>query len=106
MEPVKEDQSPSAILELVDGPKDMRFAMTARAIAAQQDTEKGITDLTAKNIVKVTRHRKNGEQELKELANRMKSMELNQELRQSPIQKRQVYPRREKPWKEGARIDR
>ena len=30
VEPQKEDQAPSAILEQVDGPRDMRFAMTAR----------------------------------------------------------------------------
>lgn len=30
------DQAPSAILELVDGPRDMRFAMTARTIVRER----------------------------------------------------------------------
>ena len=58
IEPKKDDQAPSAILELVDGPKDMRFAMTARTLARLQKEDKEINDLTAKNIDKVTRFRK------------------------------------------------
>jgi hypothetical protein len=104
IEPHKEDQAPSAILELVDGPKDLRFAMTARAIAAQQDSEEGIRDLTAKNIVKVTRHRPNGEQELKEMVKRMKTLKLNQDLRRNPLEKTRVYPHRSPPWEEGAEM--
>ncbi|KAJ5898465.1 54S ribosomal protein L8 [Penicillium tannophilum] len=55
------DQAPSAILELVDGPKDMRFAMTARTLLRQR--ERGIQNLnqlTALNVRKVTRFRKEG----------------------------------------------
>ena len=63
------DQAASAILELVDGPKDMRFAMTARSLvreraAASQDDEKGIRDITARNIRKVTKYRTGGETDL------------------------------------------
>ncbi|OKL58960.1 54S ribosomal protein L8, mitochondrial [Talaromyces atroroseus] len=61
VEPKKDDQAPSAILELVDGPKDMRFALTAKAIARQR--EQGIetlNELTSLNVRKVTRFRKNG----------------------------------------------
>lgn len=57
VEPLKEDQAPSAILELVDGPKDMRFAMTARTIAKCREDGKEINDMTAGNIAKVTRFR-------------------------------------------------
>ncbi|KAE8138334.1 ribosomal protein L17 [Aspergillus pseudotamarii] len=72
VEPKKDDQAPSAILELVDGPKDMRFAMTARTVARQraqgQDT---LNELTRLNVQKVTRFRKDGiddlEQEIKKL---------------------------------------
>nr|UPX44723.1 mitochondrial 54S ribosomal protein L8 [Penicillium fuscum] len=35
------DQAPSAILELVDGPRDMRFAMTAKTLARERLTENG-----------------------------------------------------------------
>jgi large subunit ribosomal protein L17 len=61
VEPKKDDQAPSAILELVDGPRDMRFAMTAKTVARQR--EQGIetlNELTALNVRKVTRFRKNG----------------------------------------------
>ncbi|KAK6812239.1 hypothetical protein RU639_011992 [Aspergillus parasiticus] len=72
VEPKKDDQAPSAILELVDGPKDMRFAMTARTVARQRsqglDT---LNELTRLNVQKVTRFRKDGiddlEREIKKL---------------------------------------
>jgi len=64
VEPLKPDHAPSAILELVDGPKDMRFAMTARTIA--KDRAKGVepTEMTERNMEKVTRFRPNGEKDL------------------------------------------
>ena len=56
------DQAPSAILELVDGPKDMRFAMTARTLARERQSEgdEGMRDITARNVEKVTRFRDGG----------------------------------------------
>ncbi|KAJ5587870.1 54S ribosomal protein L8 [Penicillium hispanicum] len=67
------DQAPSAILELVDGPKDVRFAMTARTVARQR--EKGqdeLNQLTALNVRKVTRFRKNGIEVLEEAIQNLK----------------------------------
>ena len=68
IEPVKEDQAPSAILELVDGPKDMRWAITARTIARER--ERGfmtLTEMTRLNAKKVTQFRgENGADELEE----------------------------------------
>jgi hypothetical protein len=72
VEPKKDDQAPSAILELVDGPKDMRFAITAKAIARQR--EQGIqtlNELTALNVRKVTRYRKDGVEALEKEIGRM-----------------------------------
>ncbi|KAF2431894.1 ribosomal protein L17, partial [Tothia fuscella] len=60
IEPLSNDQSPSAILELVDGPKDMRFSMTARTLARQRMEDLPETDLTRKNIEKVTKFREGG----------------------------------------------
>ncbi|CCF35971.1 ribosomal protein L17 [Colletotrichum higginsianum] len=54
------DQAPSAILELVDGPRDARFMMTAKAVAFDKDSGKRHTELTMKNVAKVTRYRKDG----------------------------------------------
>ncbi|OJJ49579.1 hypothetical protein ASPZODRAFT_57855 [Penicilliopsis zonata CBS 506.65] len=67
VEPKKDDQAPSAILELVDGPKDMRFNMTARAVARQRS--KGfetLNELTVTNVRKVTQFRKDGVEQLEQ----------------------------------------
>lgn len=83
IEPLKEDQAPSAILELVDGPKDMRFAMTAR-ILARESKKQGVdvladlqvNDLTQKNVDKVTRYRKDGKSKLLQMMKKMKNLEV------------------------------
>jgi len=61
---MKPDQAPSAILQLVDGPRDMRFAMTAKALVRQREEGLAMNDITAVNIRKVTRYREGGEDEL------------------------------------------
>ena len=76
VEPKADDQAPSAILELVDGPKDMRFAMTARTLVRLQKEDKEINDITAKNIEKVTRFRKGGETALEDLVKKMSKMQF------------------------------
>lgn len=63
-EPKKKDQAESAILHLIDGPKDMRFSMTAKALVRQREEGLAMHELTALNIRKVTRFRKDGEQAL------------------------------------------
>ncbi|WEW55698.1 54S ribosomal protein L8, mitochondrial [Emydomyces testavorans] len=60
IEPRKPDQAPSAILELVDGPRDMRFALTAKTLARRRAEGKEVNELTARNVRKVTRYRKDG----------------------------------------------
>ena len=74
------DQAPSAILELVDGPRDMRFVMTAKSLvrerlAAGENAEKGIREITARNVAKVTRFRPQGEMELMKEVRRLESGE-------------------------------
>lgn len=78
IEPLKTDQAPSAILELVDGPKDMRFAMTAATIARCAEEDKDLTDLTLTNIKKVTQFRKDGETALEKMVAMFKSTKLVQ----------------------------
>jgi len=95
VEPLKEDQAASAILELVDGPNDMRFAMTARTLANVRRKNQTINDITQTNIDKVTRYRRNGEKELEELAEKMEEL-LNKEEHTPPkVVKRAVYPKEE-----------
>jgi hypothetical protein len=74
IEPIKEDQAASAILELVDGPKDMRFAMTAKTVANLHQKGHTINQMTAANIAKVTRFRKNGEEELEALVDKFEKL--------------------------------
>ncbi|KAK3325463.1 ribosomal protein L17 [Apodospora peruviana] len=72
----KYSQAPSAILELVDGPKDMRFAMTAAAVARDRRLGKDHTDLTRKNMDKVTRYRRDGKREFEDLADKISALNL------------------------------
>lgn len=81
-EPPKEDQAESAILELVDGPKDMRFAMVAKTIAherqlPEQELAERNVDLTWKNLQKVTRYRKDGEKQMEDLVKRFEKQALS-----------------------------
>lgn len=69
-------QAPSAILELVDGPKDMRFAMTAAAVARDRGLGREHTDITSKNIEKVTRFRPGGKDELEGMVTKIGELKL------------------------------
>ncbi|KAI9876718.1 MAG: hypothetical protein M1830_005873 [Pleopsidium flavum] len=79
IEPLKQDQAPSAILELVDGPKDMRFAMTARTLAYQRREGRDVNDVTAKNIMKVTRYREGGEDDLEKMVGKFERLKRKEE---------------------------
>lgn len=71
IEPMKEDQAESAILELVDGPKDMRFAMTAKTLARLPPT-KQLNDMTAMNVKRVTQFREDGMSQLQEMVQQLR----------------------------------
>ncbi|KAK4122332.1 ribosomal protein L17 [Parathielavia appendiculata] len=75
----KYDQAPSAILELVDGPKDMRFAMTAAAVARDRMLGKRHTELTQKNVEKVTRYRRGGREEFEEMVGKIEELKLSRD---------------------------
>lgn len=68
------DQAPTAILEFVDGPKDMRFHMTAATVARDQKEGLKQTLITRLNRRKVTRFRKDGSAEFNTLVSRMQEM--------------------------------
>ncbi|KAL8711377.1 MAG: hypothetical protein Q9220_004274 [cf. Caloplaca sp. 1 TL-2023] len=51
------DQAASAILELVDGPRDMRFHMTAKTLVRERASEEGVREITAKNVTKKVKWR-------------------------------------------------
>lgn len=73
IEPVKEDQAESAILELVDSPKDMRFAMTAKTLS-QLPENKRMNDITASYVKKVTQFRENGMEQLRDMVDKMRQL--------------------------------
>lgn len=99
VEPQKEDQAPSAILELVDGPKDMRLALTAKTIAharfkAEQDgRDFKLNDMTAHNVRKVTRYSgMRGEQHLQDLVGKFEALLEQGDEGVEEIKKKRVYP--------------
>lgn len=53
----KHGQSESAILELVDGPKDSRFMMTAKTVARDRLMGRTTMPVTKMNVKKVTQFR-------------------------------------------------
>lgn len=120
IEPLKEDQAPSAILELVDGPKDMRFNMTASTLARQKLRDEEPNEYTARNVNKVTRYRQDGERELEEAVERYQALmeeetfektfgrlEENEIKGKGSIAKRKVYPEsKEKKERKRSRRDR
>jgi len=93
IEPEKEDQAPSAILELVDGPKDMRFALTAKTIANIRNRGHEINDMTKANIQKVTRFRGvGGQDELEEMVGRFERLSAEGDEGVEEVKKKRVYP--------------
>ncbi|KAF7194718.1 54S ribosomal protein L8, mitochondrial [Pseudocercospora fuligena] len=102
IEPVKEDQAPSAILELVDGPKDMRLAVTAKSIAnaRQKAEEQGrdfrLNDMTAHNVRKVTRFRKEGDKDLQEMVQKFERLYEEGDEGVEEVKKKRVYHEPEK----------
>ncbi|KAL4987583.1 ribosomal protein L17 [Aspergillus falconensis] len=88
VEPKKDDQAPSAILELVDGPKDMRFALTAKAVARRRSQGlETLNELTLLNVRKVTQFRKNGVEELERAISRVKLDEVNAPVKAKAMKK-------------------
>lgn len=69
-------QSASAILEFVDSPKDMRFHMTAAAVARDRELGKEHNELTMRNMNKVTRFRKHGKDDFETLVERVQGLNL------------------------------
>ena len=95
IEPLKEDQAPSAILELVDGPKDMRMAMTGKSIAHfrnKQGEDSKLNDMTAWNVRKVTRFRPEGDKDLDEMVEKFESLLEAGDEGVEEVKKKRVYP--------------
>lgn len=69
------DQAETSILELVDGPKDTRFMMTAKTVARDRLLGRETTPVTRVNIKKVTQFR--GESAFESMVQRF--MKLNTE---------------------------
>lgn len=88
IEPLKDDQAPSAILELVDGPKDIRFAMTARTLARQRGEGQKMNEMTRKNVEKVTKFRADGEAELDKMVEKLNDLEVGERRHAVSAEKR------------------
>lgn len=95
IESPKEDQADSAILELVDGPRDMRFALVARTLAYRMRNKLPLNELTKLNIKKVTQFRQNGASELRALTEKFAMLG---EFRGELPKKKEVYPDPMRPF--------
>ncbi|KEF61235.1 uncharacterized protein A1O9_02800 [Exophiala aquamarina CBS 119918] len=62
----EKDQAETAILCLVDGPKDVRWHMTALTLAHERATDAPMREMTMMNVRKVTRFREDGLEALEE----------------------------------------
>ena len=72
------DQGDSAVLQLVDGPRDLRYAMTAAAVARDQRLGRPSTELTLLNRAKVVRYRGEGaEDRFDDMVRRMGALQLH-----------------------------
>lgn len=92
IEPLKEDQAPSAILELVDGPKDMRFAITAQTIARDRSLGRINSEITKLNKEKILKYRPNGKEELENQVQRFLEMDKSGQVgMRDPQAKKKVY---------------
>jgi large subunit ribosomal protein L17 len=56
----------------------MRFAMTARTIASSRAEGRDISEMTARNVEKVTRYKPNGENELEQMVKKMSKLEFGE----------------------------
>lgn len=55
LEPRLGDNAPQSILELIDGKRDMRFALTAKAVARSAALGEAMDPMTVRNMNKVTK---------------------------------------------------
>lgn len=86
------DQADSAILQLVDGPRDLRFAITAAAVARDQKLGRESQPLTLLNKGKVTRFRKNGPAAFDKMVARMAEIDLGKDTDALSDSKTQLPP--------------
>ncbi|CAD6445287.1 39f4a745-f077-4fcc-bfd3-e09d3200ceed [Sclerotinia trifoliorum] len=85
IEPLKADQAPSAILELVDGPKDTRWAMTARTVARFRSERIPLNSITERNVEKVTQFRKGGEEAFEKFVTRVGQLGLGKKIKREDV---------------------
>lgn len=97
IEPLKEDQAESAILELVDGPTDMRFALTAKTIARRRTDGVDLNEITARNILKVTKYRPRGVADLENMVQSFTELAEGGDAGVDKVEKRKVYPDGKQP---------
>lgn len=82
------DNAPQAILELVGGERDMKFAMTARVVARLEQQGLKIDPVTARNVADVTRF-PGGQEKFREEVEAMKERfyQSSKSIENVPIQR-------------------
>ncbi|GMM36407.1 mitochondrial 54S ribosomal protein YmL8 [Saccharomycopsis crataegensis] len=74
LEPRFGDKAPQAIVELVDGEREIKFWLCARIVARLERQGLEIDETTQRNVDKLVRFRENGEQEFRELVEKAKEL--------------------------------
>lgn len=71
----------------------MRFAMTARTLAHQRQEGRDVNDITARNIMKVTRYRTGGEVDLEKMAARFQRLGKEEAKRKEEVKEEENLSR-------------
>ena len=74
----------------------MRFALTAKTIAAVREKGREINDMTAANIQKVTRYRPNADEDLESMIKKFENLNAEGDYGVDEVKKKRVYPRLER----------
>lgn len=74
----------------------MRFALTAKTIAAVRERGHAINDMTAANIQKVTRYRPKADEDLESMVKKFEDLSAEGDQGVEEVKKKRVYPRLEK----------
>ncbi|KAI0017682.1 50S ribosomal protein L17 [Xylariomycetidae sp. FL0641] len=82
------DQGESAVLQLVDGPRDVRFAMTAAAVARDRRLQRPSTPLTLLNRKKTIKFRRRGAEAFDQMVQAMAGLNLSGRNRGDTITER------------------
>lgn len=87
LEPRRGDKAPAAILELVDGDREMKFWLCARTVARLERQGLPVDEVTQRNVEKLLRFKPDGEAKFREVVELMKEefYATEESIRELPV---------------------